>query len=227
MTPWGRACRQALPGSQGAVQAPAVVSAGGFAYRGRVLSLSAARWLLVLHAVLGAAAVAAATHWVIWLWPLWRGRVPRRAQTTSCTPGPPFAPASTRRTRPLCMKSMPSTMPTGRAVRKLPEITRSVEFAIGVLGRPCENAASISKRSWPAASCAQSRATASVMRMPRWKRDTCPLAASCSFTCGRNPCTSTSLMPMACRMARSCTKALSLPAAMASPARATTKVLPR
>ncbi len=61
------------------MQAPAVVSAGGFAYRGRVLSLSAARWLLVLHAVLGAAAVAAATHWVIWLWPLWRGRVPRRA----------------------------------------------------------------------------------------------------------------------------------------------------
>ncbi len=44
-----------------------------------MLSLTAARWLLVLHAVLGAAAVAAATHWVIWLWPLWRGKAPRRA----------------------------------------------------------------------------------------------------------------------------------------------------
>ena len=44
-----------------------------------MLSLTAARWLLVLHAVLGAAAVAAATHWVVWLWPLWRGRTPRRA----------------------------------------------------------------------------------------------------------------------------------------------------
>lgn len=44
-----------------------------------MLSLTAARWLLVLHAVLGAAAVAAATHWVVWLWPLWRGKAPRRA----------------------------------------------------------------------------------------------------------------------------------------------------
>ncbi|MBK9034738.1 MAG: hypothetical protein IPL61_26315 [Myxococcales bacterium] len=44
-----------------------------------MLSLTAARWLLVLHAVLGAAAVAAATHWVVWLWPLWRGRAPRAA----------------------------------------------------------------------------------------------------------------------------------------------------
>jgi hypothetical protein len=134
---------------------------------------------------------------------------------------------STRRTRPLCMKSTPSTMPTGLAVRKLPDTTRTVELAIGVLGRPCENAASISKRSWPAASCAASSATGSVMRMPCEKRDTWPLAASCSVTWGRKPCTSTSLMPMACRMERSCTKVLSLPAAMASPARPTTKVLPR
>jgi hypothetical protein len=74
------------------------------------------------------------------------------------------------------MKSTPSTMPTGRAVRKLPDTTRTVALAIGVLGRPCENAASISKRSWPAASCAQSSATASVMRMPWLKRDTWPLA---------------------------------------------------
>ncbi len=57
-------------------------------------------------------------------------------------------------------------MPTGRAVRKLPDTTRTVALAIGVFGRPCENAASISKRSWPAASCAQSSATASVMRRP-------------------------------------------------------------
>ena len=42
------------------------------------------------------------------------------------------------------------------------------------------------------------------------KRETWPLAASCSLTCGRKPCTSTSLMPIACRMARSCTKAVEL-----------------
>ncbi len=77
-----------------------------------------------------------------------------------------IAVASTLRTSPLDWKSTPSTMPTGRAVRKLPEITRTVAFAIGVFGRPCENAASISKRSWPAASCAESSATSSVMRMP-------------------------------------------------------------
>ena len=77
-----------------------------------------------------------------------------------------MADASTLRTTPLCMKSTPSTMPTGRAVRKLPDTTRTVALAIGVLGRPCENAASISKRSWPAASCAQSSATSSVMRTP-------------------------------------------------------------
>jgi hypothetical protein len=46
-----------------------------------VLSLTAARWLLILHAVLGAAAVAAATHWVVWLWPLWRGKALRATAT--------------------------------------------------------------------------------------------------------------------------------------------------
>jgi hypothetical protein len=51
---------------------------------------------------------------------------------------------STLRTRPECWKSTPSTMPTGRAVMKLPEITRTVEPAMGVLGRPWLNAASIS-----------------------------------------------------------------------------------
>jgi hypothetical protein len=131
-----------------------------------------------------------------------------------------IAAPSTRRTMPLCMKSTPSTMPTGRATRKLPEITRTVALAIGVFGRPWLNAASISKRNWPAASWAQSSATGSVMRMPWLKREVWPLAASCSVTCGRNPCTSTILMPMACRMARSCTKVLSLPAAIASPVEA-------
>jgi hypothetical protein len=77
-----------------------------------------------------------------------------------------IAAASTLRTTPLCMKSTPSTTPTGRAVRKLPETTRTMALAIGVLGRPCENAASISKRSWPAASWALSSATGSVIRMP-------------------------------------------------------------
>ena len=77
-----------------------------------------------------------------------------------------MATASTRRTSPLCMKSTPSTIPTGRAVRKLPDTMRTVELAIGVFGRPCENAASISKRSCPAASCAASSAAASVMRKP-------------------------------------------------------------
>ena len=48
------------------------------------------------------------------------------------------------RTRPECWKSTPSTMPTGRAVMKLPEITRTVEPAMGVLGRPWLKAASIS-----------------------------------------------------------------------------------
>ena len=77
-----------------------------------------------------------------------------------------IAAPSTLRTTPLWMKSTPSTMPTGRAVRKLPDTTRTIALAIGVFGRPCENAASISKRSWPAASCAESSATASVMRRP-------------------------------------------------------------
>src|SRR5262249_37234102 len=31
------------------------------------------RWLLVLHAVFGVAAVAATTHWIVWMWPFRRG----------------------------------------------------------------------------------------------------------------------------------------------------------
>lgn len=42
-----------------------------------MLSLAAARWLLIAHAIVGGAATAAATHWVVWLWPLWRGRAAR------------------------------------------------------------------------------------------------------------------------------------------------------
>jgi len=52
--------------------------------------------------------------------------------------------ASILRTSPVCWKSTPSTMPTGRAVMKLPDTTRIWLPAIGVLGSPCENAASIS-----------------------------------------------------------------------------------
>ncbi|MDT4872308.1 hypothetical protein FQZ97_1074850 [compost metagenome] len=51
---------------------------------------------------------------------------------------------STLRTRPEWMKSTPSIRPTGRAVMKLPEITRTVAPAMGVLGRPWLKAASIS-----------------------------------------------------------------------------------
>lgn len=42
-----------------------------------MLSLDVARWLLIAHAIIGGAATAAATHWVVWLWPLWRGRTTR------------------------------------------------------------------------------------------------------------------------------------------------------
>jgi hypothetical protein len=51
---------------------------------------------------------------------------------------------STLRTSPEWRKSTPSRMPTGRAVMKLPEITRTVEPAIGVFGSPWLKAASIS-----------------------------------------------------------------------------------
>ena len=51
---------------------------------------------------------------------------------------------STLRTMPECWKSTPSTMPTGLAVMKLPEMTRTVAPAMGVLGRPWLKAASIS-----------------------------------------------------------------------------------
>ena len=53
-----------------------------------------------------------------------------------------------------------------------------------------------------------------------------PSSAAARSTCGRKPCTSTSLMPIACRIARSWANEASLPAAISSPAIATTKVLP-
>ena len=59
---------------------------------------------------------------------------------------------------------MPSTTPIGIAVMKLPEITEMREPAMGVLGRPRLNAASISRRSSPAASFTHSRAAESVIR---------------------------------------------------------------
>lgn len=46
-----------------------------------MLSIVAARWLLIVHAILGVATVGAATHWVIWLWP-WRRGAYRRPRAT-------------------------------------------------------------------------------------------------------------------------------------------------
>jgi hypothetical protein len=42
-----------------------------------MISIATARWLLVAHVILGVAAVAAATHWVVWLWPWRRGTYSR------------------------------------------------------------------------------------------------------------------------------------------------------
>ncbi len=46
-------------------------------YAGDVLEADSARWLLVLHGIVAAAAVAATTHWCVWLWPFVRGRFTR------------------------------------------------------------------------------------------------------------------------------------------------------
>ncbi len=51
---------------------------------------------------------------------------------------------------------MPSRIPTGRATTKLPLTTRMRLLAIGVLGRPWENAASTPRRIAPAASLTHS-----------------------------------------------------------------------
>jgi hypothetical protein len=42
-----------------------------------VLDPAAARWLMIAHGVLAAAAVAATTHWCVWLWPFRRERYAR------------------------------------------------------------------------------------------------------------------------------------------------------
>jgi hypothetical protein len=65
------------------------------------------------------------------------------------------------------MKSTPSTMPTGRAVRKLPETTRTVALAIGVLGRPWREGGLDLEAQLAGGFLRASSATASVMRMPR------------------------------------------------------------
>lgn len=38
------------------------------------MDVGTARWLLVAHGIVAAAAVAATTHWCVWLWPYVRGR---------------------------------------------------------------------------------------------------------------------------------------------------------
>lgn len=38
------------------------------------MNADTARWLLVAHGIVAAAAVAATTHWCVWLWPFVRGR---------------------------------------------------------------------------------------------------------------------------------------------------------
>ena len=131
------------------------------------------------------------------------------------------------RTTPVCWKSTPSTMPTGRATTKLPLTTRILLLAIGVLGRPCENAASISSRIPPAASFTQASAAASVIRSPPENEVCSPLSCNCACTCGLDPCTSTNRMPSACSSDRSCTSAFKCPVSISSPSNATTKVRPR
>jgi hypothetical protein len=38
------------------------------------VDVATARWLLIAHGIVAAAAVAATTHWCVWLWPFVRGR---------------------------------------------------------------------------------------------------------------------------------------------------------
>jgi hypothetical protein len=42
-----------------------------------VLDAETARWLLVAHGIVAAAAVAATTHWCVWIWPFARGTYKR------------------------------------------------------------------------------------------------------------------------------------------------------
>ena len=131
----------------------------------------------------------------------------------------------TLRTTPVCWKSTPSMTPSGRAVMKLPEITLMSAFAIGVLARPCENAASISRRISPFASFAHSSAARSVTRTSLWNAEATWRMRNCSSICGREPWTTTMRMPSARSSARSSQMRARRPATTASPLTATTKIL--
>ena len=61
---------------------------------------------------------------------------------------------------------MPSTMPIGLAVMKLPPTTRMRAPAIGELATPSESSASMRLRAWPMPSSTQSIVSASVTRKP-------------------------------------------------------------
>jgi hypothetical protein len=135
--------------------------------------------------------------------------------------------AITLRTAPVYWKSMPSTTPTGRAVMKLPPVTRRKAPAIGVLGRPCESSASISMRVTPMARLTHSSASASVTRRPLWNFGARPRARISASICGRAPCTSTRRMPMLSSSAMSWISACAAPASSTSPPKAMTKVRPR
>ena len=77
---------------------------------------------------------------------------------------PRIACESTLRTSPVYIMSTPSTTPRGRAATKLPEATRISLPAIGELGSPMDNNASISTRKRPLACFTQASASSSVMR---------------------------------------------------------------
>ena len=87
-------------------------------------------------------------------------------------------------------------MPTGRAVMKLPEITRTVEPAIGVFGRPwLKRGLDLVAQLAGGFLGAVERHLVGDAHAVRVARRVA-LGRSCSLTCGRKPCTSTTLMPM-------------------------------
>jgi hypothetical protein len=130
---------------------------------------------------------------------------------------------STLRTRPECMKSTPSTMPTGRAVRKLPEITHA-RTGHGRVGQ------ALAEGGFDLVAQLAGRFLGAVQRNGVGDSHAVvvtrllALEAQLLVDLGRKPCTSTILTPMAWIIARSWTMELSLPASMASPVRPTTKV---
>jgi len=105
---------------------------------------------------------------------------------------PPCAPGR-------CAGSPPRRRcPPGRAVRKLPDATRTVESAMGVLGRPCAEGgldlvtqlAGGLLRAVQRHRVGDAHAVAECARRGPWR-------ASCSLTWGRKPCTNTIFTPMA------------------------------